>query len=74
MTKEEFINLLRGAVENFGKSISTDEGSWVVKGFIDIYKNIYTISSDTKVISKNIGICYRKSFKSRTYKGTKLLS
>lgn len=54
MTKKEFINLLRGAVENFGKSISTDEGSWVVKGFIDIYKNIYTISSDTKVISKII--------------------
>jgi len=25
---------------------------WVVKGFIDTYKNIYTISIDTKVISK----------------------
>lgn len=27
-------------------------GDWTVKGFIDIFKNIYTISSDTKVISK----------------------
>jgi hypothetical protein len=27
---------------------------WVVKGFIDIYKNIYTISVDTKVVSKII--------------------
>jgi hypothetical protein len=54
MTKEEFIKLLRGTVENFEKTISTDEGNWVVKGFIDIYKNIYTISSDTKVISKII--------------------
>lgn len=27
-------------------------GDWIVKGFIDIAKNIYTISVDTKVISK----------------------
>ena len=27
-------------------------GEWTVKGFIDVFKNIYTISSDTKVISK----------------------
>lgn len=55
MTKEKFIDLLRNAVVNeFEKHISTDNGEWVVKGFIDIYKNIYTISSDTKVISKII--------------------
>lgn len=55
MTKEMFIDLLRDVVVNeFEKVISTDNGDWVVKGFIDIYKNIYTISSDTKVISKII--------------------
>lgn len=55
MTKEYFINLLRDVVVNeFENVISTDKGDWVVKGFIDIYKNIYTISSDTKVISKII--------------------
>jgi hypothetical protein len=27
---------------------------WVVKGFVDTYKNIYTISIDTKVVSKII--------------------
>ena len=27
-------------------------GDWTVKGFIDVFKNIYTISSDTKVLSK----------------------
>lgn len=32
--------------------MSTDEGDWIVKGFIDIAKNIYTISVDTKVVSK----------------------
>lgn len=32
--------------------MSTTEGDWVVKGFIDIARNIYTISVDTKVVSK----------------------
>ena len=54
MDKETFIKLLREGVCGFDKSISTEDGNWVVKGFIDVYKNIYTISSDTKVVSKII--------------------
>lgn len=34
--------------------LQTDDKSWVVKGFIDVYKNIYTISVDSKVVSKII--------------------
>jgi len=30
----------------------TENDEWTVKGFIDIFKNIYTVSGDTKVISK----------------------
>lgn len=54
MTKEEFISQLRNAVSTFESFVSTSDGQWVVKGFIDVYKNIYTISTDTKVISKII--------------------
>ncbi len=36
--------------------ISTESGEWTIKGFIDIYKNIYTISSDTKIVSKILEI------------------
>lgn len=25
---------------------------WTIRGFIDVFKNIYTISSDTKIVSK----------------------
>ena len=39
---------------DFLSVISTDSGEWTVKGFIDLYKNIYTISLDTKVVSKVI--------------------
>jgi hypothetical protein len=30
----------------------TENGDWTVKGFIDLYQRIYTISADTKVLSK----------------------
>lgn len=50
--KQKFRNKLLKCVELFNKAVSTDKGDWVVKGFIDIAKNIYTISEDTKVISK----------------------
>jgi hypothetical protein len=32
--------------------VSTEAGDWSVKGFIDVYRRIYTISIDTKVLSK----------------------
>ncbi len=46
---EEFVTGLKG-------HISTTDGQWTVKGFIDIFKNIYTISSDTKIVSKILEI------------------
>ncbi len=42
--------------EKLKKYVSSDNGDWTVKGFIDIYKNIYTISADTKIISKILEI------------------
>ena len=36
--------------------ISTKDGQWTVKGFIDVFQNIYTISSDTKIVSKILEI------------------
>jgi len=32
--------------------VEDENGEWTVKGFIDIYKRVYTISLDTKVLSK----------------------
>jgi hypothetical protein len=34
------------------EQVSTENGDWTVKGFIDVYRRIYTISIDTKVLSK----------------------
>ena len=52
MTKSEFEQLLQQEAASMQEAVSTPNGDWIVKGFIDISKNIYTISADTKVISK----------------------
>lgn len=54
MDREIFLKLLRDTVNGFDRTIRTEDWNWVVKGFIDVYKNIYTISADTKVVSKII--------------------
>lgn len=54
MTANNFRDDLLACFEGFKQTLSTDTGDWVVKGFIDVYRNIYTISVDTKVVSKII--------------------
>lgn len=54
MDKEKFRDDLLKYFDEFKEVIATEDEEWVVKGFIDVYKNIYTISLDTKVISKII--------------------
>ena len=49
--KSSFENNLSEFAQTLEQFIAKD-GEWTVKGFIDVFKNIYTISSDTKVISK----------------------
>jgi hypothetical protein len=51
---DDFQNGLLKYTKEFYKALSTPEGDWSVKGFIDIARNIYTVSADTKVISKII--------------------
>ena len=54
--KSNFKNALTAFAEKLRQHVSTENGEWSVKGFIDVYKNIYTISSDTKIISKILEI------------------
>ena len=54
MTVESFRVSLAEHFGEFRRTLAADAGDWVVKGFIDVYRNIYTISVDTKVVSKII--------------------
>ena len=54
MKKAIFREKLERVLFENTKVLQDKDKDWVVKGFIDIYKNIYTISIDTKVVSKII--------------------
>ena len=56
MTKEAFLQLLTEEAKTYKSFLETESHDWIVKGFIDVDKNIYTISHDTKVVSKIIEI------------------
>ncbi len=53
--KEEFSNKLSNFSNQLCGLISQND-EWTIRGFIDIFRNIYTISTDTKVISKILEI------------------
>ena len=50
-----FAEKLSEFAKNLGSYI-TENGEWTIKGFIDVFKNIYTISTDTKIVSKVLEI------------------
>ena len=56
MTKETFFELLTEEAKSYKSYLETDSHDWIVKGFIDVNKNVYTITNDTKVVSKIIEI------------------
>ena len=54
--KQYFEQNIRSFIHSLSEKISDTHGNWSVKGFIDIHQNIYTISADTKIISKILEI------------------
>lgn len=52
MQEDRFRTRLLAQFGELQSRVSTEVGDWTVKGFIDIYRRIYTISIDTKVLSK----------------------
>lgn len=48
----DFRTLLLDYFDELRERVTAENGDWTVKGFIDIYQRIYTLSLDTKVLSK----------------------
>lgn len=59
--KSDFAKKLTEFAESLSDIVSLN-GEWNIKGFVDRYKKIYTISSDTKVISKILELHIFPSF------------
>lgn len=49
--KAVFLKQLKEFAETLGNYISLND-EWTVRGFIDVFRNIHTVSSDTKIVSK----------------------
>lgn len=49
--KLAFAIKLKGFANSLAEKIARND-EWTIRGFIDIFKNIYTISTDTKIVSK----------------------
>ena len=54
--KTEFLEQLRGLGATLTDYVSINGKDWSIKGFVDVEQNVYTISSDTKIISKILEI------------------
>lgn len=54
--KADFKNKLSMFVDDLKGHVATDDNQWAIKGFIDAFRNIYTISADTKIVSKILEI------------------
>lgn len=54
--KSEFVAKFKEFVKDLQQCVSCKDGQWSIKGFIDVYKNIFTISTDTKIVSKILEI------------------
>lgn len=54
--KEEFKQALTEFVGTLKSHITMPDEQWTIKGFIDVFRNIYTISADTKIVSKILEI------------------
>jgi hypothetical protein len=52
VTADTFLKRLQLHAASFAKAVATNEGEWIIKGFIDVYRRVYTISVDTKIVSK----------------------
>lgn len=63
MTREQFLEKLKEFSQSLTDYVSINGGDWKIKGFIDTDKSIYTISSDSKIISKILEIQLFPKFK-----------
>lgn len=59
--KEYFLAELKKFANSLSSQISRND-EWTIRGFIDIFRNIYLISNDTKIISKILELHLFPSF------------
>jgi len=52
LEKEKFKRKIKAYLTYLKNELTNEKGEWKVRGFIDISQNIYSLTNDTKIISK----------------------
>lgn len=60
-TKTRFLSELKEFASTLTDVVSS-KGEWNIRGFVDVFKNVYALSTDTKLISKVLEIHLLPSF------------
>lgn len=55
-TKAAFKTALKQFAKELQPAVTTADGQWAIKGFLDVFRNVYTITADTKIVSKILEI------------------
>lgn len=50
--KQDFETLIRSHMESFEQAVSNAQGDWLVRGIVDLRRQIFPVPLDTKLISK----------------------
>jgi len=50
--KAVFVQSLKDSLNELQSAVSTRNLDWTIRGFVDIHKNLFSVSDDTKVVSK----------------------
>lgn len=46
------VNLIKGKIGDIESQLLDADGNWAVRGFVDVYRSVFPMTSDTKVLSK----------------------
>lgn len=62
MNSDEFLEKVQNVARSCDDLMTSDDRTWVIKGFIDVARNIYVMPGDTKVVSKVIELMLLPTF------------
>lgn len=62
MDKQKFENALRELSTKCSKTLVGDKGEWIIKGFVDVLQNVYSMPGDTKVVSQIVELMLLPTF------------
>ncbi|MCC7206558.1 MAG: restriction endonuclease, partial [Anaerolineae bacterium] len=52
MDRDTFLRIFQAEVQTYTQLSVTESGGWIVKGFVDVFRRLYAVPRDTKVVAR----------------------